>query len=122
LCFGQVFYLVKDINVAATGLASSNFAVSGGLLFFSGCDDCGCELWKSDGSSSGTTRVKDIQPGALGSNPAELTDVNGTLFFLAAYGRELWRSDGTEAGTVRVKAGFYARHLTNVNGTLFFSK
>ena len=121
LCFAQAPYLVKDINVAATGLASSNLAVSGGLLFFSGCDDYGCELWRSDGSWSGTTRVKDIQPGALGSNPDELTDVNGTLFFLSAYGQELWRSDGTESGTVKVKADFYARHLTNVKGTLFFS-
>ncbi len=34
-----------------------------------------------------------------------LTDVGGTLFFVADDGRtgELWRSDGTEAGTEMVK-------------------
>src|SRR6266511_1810711 len=54
------------------------------------------------------TLVKDINPGAGGSDPSFLTDVNGTLFFSASDGgffdnRELWTSDGTPAGTVRVK-------------------
>jgi ELWxxDGT repeat protein len=117
----QAPYLVKDINVAPTGLASRNLAVSGGLLFFCGCDDYGCELWRSDGTASGTARVRDIRPGATGSNPGALTDVSGTLFFLVDAGRELWKSDGTEAGTVLVKTGFWAGQLTNVDGTLFFA-
>ena len=40
------------------------------------------------------------------SSPADLTDVNGTLFFRAddgTNGSELWKSDGTLAGTVLVK-------------------
>ncbi len=38
--------------------------------------------------------------------PSELTNVNGTLFFLATMdpnSYELWKSDGTAAGTVLVK-------------------
>jgi ELWxxDGT repeat protein len=65
-----------------------------------------------------------------GSEPSELTNVNGTLFFIArdqAHGHELWKSDGTEAGTVLVKdilpGSWYSwpGNLTNVNGALFFT-
>ncbi len=74
--------------------------------------------------------VADIYPGANGSEPKYLTNVNGTLFFSAdygTYGRELWKSDGTEAGTVMVKdinPRFFTSRpssLTNVDGTLFFA-
>lgn len=80
--------------------------------------------------SGGSTAVlvKDILPGGLGSAPAELTDVNGTLFFTADDGvsrRELWKSDGTEAGTVLVRdlggGNTLVQHLTDVNGILFFA-
>ncbi len=50
--------------------------------------------------------VRDIRPGAYGSNPSSLTDVNGTLYFQAtdgSNGYELWKSDGTFAGTVLVR-------------------
>ena len=48
--------------------------------------------------------------GAVGAEPEELTDVNGTLYFTAiAYDpnrhaslRELWKSDGTSDGTVKL--------------------
>src|SRR6185503_16349938 len=50
--------------------------------------------------------VREIAPGEEGSSPYYLTDVQGTLFFVAddgVHGPELWRSDGTEAGTDLVK-------------------
>ena len=71
------------------------------------------------------------------SNPAHLTNVNGTLFFAAndtLHGTELWESNGTAAGTFMVKdiipgngstypypSGSYPTSLTNVNGTLLFA-
>jgi len=73
--------------------------------------------------------VKDIIPGTLGSNPANLTNVNGTLFFTiydTASGHQLWKSDGSTAGTVMIKNTYAAGNsnvsfnLTNVSGTLFF--
>jgi ELWxxDGT repeat protein len=73
--------------------------------------------------------VKDINPGSGNSNPVNLVNVNGTLFFKAADGTngyELWKSDGSLAGTVMVKdiypgaTGSYPENLTDVNGTLFF--
>src|SRR5262249_34402988 len=72
------------------------------------------------------TLVADINPFSVGSSPTNLTDVNGTLFFMATdgSGRELWKSDGTAAGTVLVKAfgsNAYPGNFTNVNGELFFT-
>jgi ELWxxDGT repeat protein len=103
--------------------------VDGVLYFMANDGTYGYELWRSDGTPSGTTMVKDIRPGLGRSNPDKLTNVNGTLFFSAndgATGYELWKSDGTPNGTVLVKdihAGWnssYAANLTNVNGLLFF--
>jgi ELWxxDGT repeat protein len=80
-----------------------------GILFFAADDGTdGRELWKHDPAAGTTELVKNIRPGASNSsNPGELTNVNGTLFFAAdddgTHGRELWKSDGTDPGTVEVK-------------------
>ena len=63
------------------------------------------ELWMSDGTTTGTFMVKDINP-ITGSSPQYLTNVNGTVFFAANDGEvgiELWKSDGTAVGTSLVK-------------------
>jgi ELWxxDGT repeat protein len=72
--------------------------------------------------------VKDIRTGTNHSDPQELVNVNGTIFFSAIDGPngiELWKSDGTNAGTVLVKDIYPSgssnpQHLVNVNGVLFF--
>ena len=70
----------------------------------------GGELWRTDGTAAGTTMVKDLNPGAAGSEPTWLTCCKSgsteTLFFRATgvgTGVELYKSDGTAAGTVLVK-------------------
>ncbi len=133
--------LVKDINALPT---SSNLvwltSVNETLFFVADDEIHGVELWKSDGTATGTVLVKDIRPGSYGyfpysSFPEELTAVNGTLFFRAndgIHGIELWKSDGTEAGTLLVKdirpgssygypVGSNPGQLTKVQGTLFFT-
>jgi ELWxxDGT repeat protein len=104
---------------------------SGGSLYFSApgalfSDDT--ELWKSDGTAAGTVRVKDIEPGAAGSDPSALTHVNGELWFSAhtsTDGGQLWRSDGSSAGTVPITAFASTESsdltsFTDLDGTLIF--
>lgn len=75
----------------------------GGTLYFMADDGAtGRELWRSDGTSEGTTIVKDLRPGSPGSSPNGLTDCGGTLYFRCApeaTNYELCTSDGTGAGT-----------------------
>jgi ELWxxDGT repeat protein len=91
-----------------------------GRLWFVACDtDAGCEPWSTDGTSAGTTRLKDIYPGPYGSavsyfmwgmyprySGPRFGVFNGRVYF-GAYsggsGFELWSSDGTEGGTHLVK-------------------
>ncbi len=153
--------LVKDIE---PGTSSSLNQIGGGfgipvvlptlvgfdgsLFFTARTADKGFELWKSDGTETGTQVVKDISPGASDglrftpyaygtygpySRP-ELIEAGGKLFFEAAtdpsgslFGvGELWMTDGTEAGTVRVDSGpeasehFGVGKLTELDGELYF--
>jgi ELWxxDGT repeat protein len=105
-------------------------AASGTRLFFSQTTAAeGTELWSTDGSVAGTALVKDINPGANGSNPGNFVDVGGIVYFTAfdtTSGQELWRSDGTAAGTFVVKdiapglAPSSPIALTKVGSELYF--
>lgn len=58
----------------------------------------GRELWKTDGTSVGTTLVADIYSGTNSSNPELLTTIGNYIYFSAynnTSGRELWSTDGT---------------------------
>jgi ELWxxDGT repeat protein len=90
------------------------------------------DLWKTDGTVEGTSRVSDFNTPDPQTScpdiPGGLTVLNGKLYFGAddsVNGKELWRSDGTEAGTELVKDinpgpdGSYLYGI-NVNGALFF--
>lgn len=103
-----------------------NFTNVNGTLFFTANDGThGEEVWKSDGKSSGTVLVKDINiyPGDPSWTVGGLTNVNGTLYFVAYDGMTngLWKSDGTAAGTVLVKGISVWGFLTPAGSTLFFS-
>jgi len=121
--------LLKITGSGCCGLWPTNLMKVGGTLFFTDYDDTnGTELWKSDGTSSGTVIVKDINPGVNDGWESNLTDVNGTLFFSAndgTNGTELWKSDGTALGTVMVKdinptSDSSPWSLINANGTAYF--
>ena len=114
--------LVKDIFVAPTTadpyfLPDSNprgFALLGTTVLFSANDGItGEELWKTDGTETGTMLVADINLGYVNpfdagsgaSSPQGLTPFGTSLLFSAddgVHGRELWRTDGTASGTTLV--------------------
>lgn len=127
----QQFSLIKDIN---PGAATSHICyltnVNNSLFFAANNGVNGMELWKSDGTETGTVLIKDIYPGISNSSIGYLTDVNGVLFFVAnngTNGTEVWKSDGTAAGTVMLKdirsgsIGSNPSALVNMNGVLFFA-
>lgn len=54
----------------------------------------GMEIWKTDGTVAGTSLVSDLNPGAAGSNPSGLINLNNAVYFSANDGtdlNELWK-------------------------------
>lgn len=101
-------------------------------------DTGGYELWSTDGTSEGTTMVKDICPSGCSSYPNYMTEYQDKLYFQAfnpINGTELWVTDGTDSGTQLFKdfaprrtidGAFFRgngvpRDLTVSNGKLFIS-
>ncbi|MFO0820326.1 MAG: ELWxxDGT repeat protein [Pirellulales bacterium] len=114
--------LLAEFSSPSANLAIGEFTQVGTTTYFV----ANADLWKTDGTAAGTVKVHDFN---AFPPPRELTNVNGTLFFVASdgsQGTELWKSDGTTAGTVLVKeieAGSFGsdpRELTVMNGTLYF--
>ena len=127
-----------SVDVATTDAHSSSpdhLTTFAGQVFFAANDGVnGDELWKTDGTYTGTVMVKDIAPGSSSSNISEMLVFSNTLYFVADggfdnFGEELWMSDGSEAGTQRVTdisldgGDSDASNLTMVDGLgrLFFS-
>ena len=83
-------------------------AAPDGKLFYAANDDGGfLQLWKSDGTATGTVEVKKINPKTQSADVGStFGHIGNTIFFAAddgIHGAELWKSDGTAAGTVMVK-------------------
>src|SRR6266700_552776 len=118
--------MLTDFGLPKSAVPSQFVSVNGILFFVAGVEWSplrGGELWRSDGTTPGTFRIKK-------GLPSNLVPVNGTLFFVIddeRHGDELWKSDGTESGTVLVKdinpgpMGSQPSNLVDVNGTLFFT-
>ncbi len=98
--------LIYNYPTAPYGGFISDFTSFLGETFFTVYrNGFGQELWRTDGTTEHTTRVKDIYPGGI-ERMLGLTVVGETLFFTAddgVHGYELWKSDGTAEGTVLVK-------------------
>ena len=121
---------VADIRPGAGSSFPSWIVAMGGRLVFAADDGTrGNELWTSDGTTAGTTILKDIHPSAS-SNPSHLTVVGRFVYFFAddgTSGRELWRTDGTSDGTELVAdavggpAGLEVADAIAVGSTFFFT-
>lgn len=129
-------HLVKDITPGGIGSRARAWCACDDKLFLLVQDpnliNSEFELWKTDGTESGTMRVKEINPtdGDITSwNLYDPVCLDGKLLFVAdngTHGKELWSSDGTEAGTVMVKDIFPGaesatpRSFAVANNKLFF--
>jgi len=131
--------LIKDICAGSgssipSHLSRASMTSLSGTAFFPAqiCNDdnvYGVELWKSDGTESGTVIVTDANPGVAFWWPEQLMTHQGAVFYAyddGAHGKELWRSDGTAAGTQLVKdivtgtGTSSPQALTSVGSQLFF--
>ena len=122
--------LIQDIN---PGPGWSHFTLiydRGDLLFFVALRAEGREIWQSDGSSEGTKILKDIHPGAQGSDPDQFLQLNGIWYFVAndgTHGFELWKTDWTSEGTQMIKDinpgnnSSSPEQLTIIGNELFFT-
>lgn len=116
----------------------SNMVEINGVLYFSANDGIhGYELWRSDGTETGTYLLKDTrngpQSGLYNSNDRlRLYEINGLIYFFAndgVHGSELWRSDGTENGTFMIKdintgneygGGSFPFDFVELDGLIYF--
>src|SRR5262245_31276286 len=108
----QLAVRVKDINTSSGDSFTRGqfepppeFVTWNGNTYFratNGVQSTAGQLWRTDGTASGTVLVKDIDP-VQGSN--SIAVAGNTLFVFASTpdAPELWRSDGTSAGTIRIK-------------------
>ncbi len=133
--------LPRGIRAGSIGSYPGILTNVNGTLYFRANDGVnGYELWRINNSGV-AQMVEDavagggIRAGNSGSYPNILTNVNGTLYFLAndgVNGHELWRinssgvaemiKDAVAGGGIRAgNSGSYPADLTNVNGTLYFS-
>jgi ELWxxDGT repeat protein len=139
-------YNVQAVSSFASISRMNYLTTVNDMLYFIADDGIhGTELWKSDGTDSGTQLVRDIAPNQASSfrqfsdGIATLEDedprslivaLNGILYFGAFDGNdfELWRSDGTTSGTYLLKNidplpgnSSGPRHLTVVEDRVYFS-
>jgi ELWxxDGT repeat protein len=97
---------VLDINPSTTSGSSPMLLrrmPDNRVMLLANDGSSGDEMWISDGSAAGTTRVADLVAGGGGITGVFGTDaeVNGGFYYVIG-GARAWRSDGTAAGSRQV--------------------
>ena len=84
----------------------SSRSVNGALFFTANDGTMVTSCGRATAARPAPIRVADINQGPDGSNPEELTDVGGTLFFSATDGSgyELWKADQAATATALVSS------------------
>ena len=109
--------LVNDIFPGTNNSSPTMLTDVNGTLFFdaSPSNVLSYDLWKSDGTDSGTSIVKSLSVNSYGG----LLSFNNALYFFDTF--NLWKSDGTETGTIIVKS-FLTNSITTpiIYGNKFY--
>jgi ELWxxDGT repeat protein len=107
---GSTPTVVKEINSEAGSIGTSNnsrvtdITIGTRRYFVAFDEDSGSELWVTDGTSSGTQMVKDINPGTGSAGISDIVVMGGVLYFQASDGTsgvELWAYDSSAADCTR---------------------
>lgn len=120
----QITGLQPSLNASANDLFEQpnlSAAALGGYLYFgaNGADGTGVELWRSDGTQSGTARYADINTGAANSSPSWFATVGDRVYFsatTAAEGNEVWSTNGDGSAPVLL-SGLIAPGTENATPT-----
>jgi ELWxxDGT repeat protein len=87
----------------------------------------GQELWRTDGTPTGTSLIKDLYPGSgwgVGYSSDPYGDfMNGHLYFAGTENNidfGLYKTNGTTGGTTLVKPQIIPYDITNIDNTLYF--
>lgn len=94
--------MLVDATPGDGGIGVTSFGPLGNDVVFGAARPTGTdyELWRTSGTPASTTFVKDLALPRVDTDPQDLIELNGGLFFTANNrGGGLWFSDGTDAGT-----------------------
>ncbi len=96
--------LAQTLYIASSPPLIASASTSEGLLFFPAHTEAhGSELWKSDGTPSGTCLVGDMFPGPASSSPDQLAVLEDRIYFIAedpGNGRILFVYDSITASAI----------------------
>ena len=85
--------LIKNIEMSGSSFPG-DFFTKGDLIYFTATNcDIGKELWRTDGTESGTRIVFDLNPGVASSDPSRFVQFGDDLLFNAddgTHGSELF--------------------------------
>ncbi len=131
---GTTMTRLADIAPGATDSSRPGFpptgSVNGRFLFEADDTRTGTELWVSDGTPSGTSRLVDAVTATPDSNPEDLVAWGRDLVFSAedgVHGREPWVSDGSPGGTTMLAdlrpgpEGSNPQAFASTEGFVFFA-
>jgi ELWxxDGT repeat protein len=128
--------LLKDIKPGTgSGLTGDPIVHNNQLYFFADAGS-GVDLWRSNGTTAGTTLAVDLDNTFYyqASGFYQLVSVNDVMFFTRYYeegeygglSADLWKSDGSQTNTVLVKkfpegnSYNFLSHFTSFEGKLYF--